>query len=178
MRRYILSFYLSLALMGGSPMALGEKRDRISVPVGLSTISINAELSPTNRIVDRAHELIGTRYRWGGSNVREGFDCSGLLVYLFKTEAGIQLPRTTASMFNSLGQVVPRKQLKPGDAVFFKHDRRRPVSHVGVYIGGGRFIHAPSRGKVMRIDLLESDYWNKRYLAAKRFHEFSANEFY
>ncbi len=124
---------------------------------------------PVDKIVGRAHQLIGTPYRWGGSSVSGGFDCSGLMVYLFRSEAGIQLPRTTVSMMQHKGTKVARTQLKPGDAVFFKHNGRKLVNHVGVYIGGNRFIHAPSSGKSIRIDSLKNVYWNKNYVAAKRF---------
>lgn len=123
-----------------------------------------------HKVVSRAHQLIGTPYRWGGSSVAGGFDCSGLMVYLFGTEAGIKLPRTATSIFRSSKQTIARKDLKRGDAVFFKHNKRKPISHVGVYIGNGHFIHAPSKGKFTRIDSLNNGYWSERYVAGKRLY--------
>lgn len=122
------------------------------------------------KVVGRAHELIGTPYRWGGASVSQGFDCSGLLVYLFRSEAGIHIPRTTALMLNSASKAVEREHLKSGDVVFFKHNGRQRMKHAGVYIGNNKFIHAPRTGKHVRIDSLSNKYWNKSYFSAKRFH--------
>lgn len=125
---------------------------------------------PASKVVSRAHELIGTPYRWGGTSVSQGFDCSGLLVYLFRSETGIHIPRTTSLMLGSKSKVVDRASLKSGDVVFFKHNGRQRMKHVGIYIGGNRFIHAPRTGKAVRIDSLSNKYWNKSYFTAKRFH--------
>ncbi|MGH8452035.1 C40 family peptidase [Pseudomonas sp.] len=129
-----------------------------------------APRAPIGDVVDRAHALLGTPYRWGGTSVEQGFDCSSLLVYLFKTQANIQLPRTTAAMQRSSAVTIKRAALKPGDAVFFKGNGRGQVSHVGLYIGAGKFIHSPRAGKSVRIDSLSNSYWNKNYTTAKRFH--------
>ncbi|PRA59635.1 peptidoglycan endopeptidase [Pseudomonas sp. MYb187] len=133
--------------------------------------SAGASPKRIDKVVKRAHQLIGTPYRFGGSSVSTGFDCSGLLVYLFRSEAGIHLPRTTRSMLNSKAQKVPRHKLTRGDAVFFSHNGRSAVGHVGIYIGGNRFIHSPRTGKSIRIDSLNNSYWNKNYVVAKRFHD-------
>lgn len=128
-------------------------------------------LSPvvTLRIIERAHELIGTPYRWGGENEESGFDCSGLLVYLYSTIAHRKLPRTTGSMIAQRLNEVSRDQLQPGDAVFFNHNGAGRASHVGLYIGDDRFIHAPSTGKTIRIDSLDNSYWRRSYTTARRF---------
>ncbi|MCP2055354.1 UNVERIFIED_ORG: cell wall-associated NlpC family hydrolase [Pseudomonas fluorescens] len=123
-----------------------------------------------DNVIDRAHELLGTPYKSGGTKVDQGFDCSSFLVYLFKTEANIRLPRTTTEMHRSSAATVKREALKPGDAVFFKGNGRGQVSHVGLYIGQGKFIHSPSSGKHVRIDSLSNSYWKKHYTTAKRFH--------
>jgi cell wall-associated NlpC family hydrolase len=123
----------------------------------------------TSRIVARAHELIGTRYRWGGQTEEDGFDCSGLLVYLYRSIADRKLPRTTASMIAQRHNQVDRDELQPGDAVFFNHNGEGATSHVGLYIGGDRFIHAPSTGKTIRIDSLDNSYWQRSYTTARRF---------
>ncbi|MDY4302559.1 C40 family peptidase [Pseudomonas salmasensis] len=121
-------------------------------------------------VIDRAHELLGTPYKWGGTSAEQGFDCSSFLVYLFKTQANIQIPRTTTAMHRSSAATIKRNALKPGDAVFFKGNGRGQVSHVGLYIGQGKFIHSPRTGKTIRIDSLSNRYWNKHYTTAKRFH--------
>jgi len=128
-------------------------------------------LSPrvTSRIIERAHELIGTPYRWGGESEASGFDCSGLLVYLYSTIANRKLPRTTTSMIAQKRNAVDQDELQPGDAVFFNHDGTGRASHVGLYIGGGRFIHAPRTGKTIRIDSLDNHYWQRSYTTARRF---------
>jgi len=123
----------------------------------------------TLRIVARAHELIGTPYRWGGQTEEDGFDCSGLLVYLYRSIANRTLPRTTHSMIAQRQNAVRRDQLQPGDAVFFNHNGEGATSHVGLYIGGDRFIHAPSTGKSIRIDSLDNSYWKRSYTTARRF---------
>lgn len=121
-------------------------------------------------VINRAYELLGTPYKFGGASVAQGFDCSSFLVYLFKTEANIHLPRTTAAMHRSTAATVKRDALKPGDAVFFRGNGRGQVSHVGLYIGEGKFIHSPRTGKSVRIDSLANNYWNKNFTTAKRFH--------
>lgn len=131
---------------------------------------VNKPSGHMDNLVSRAHELIGTPYKWGGASVSKGFDCSGLIVYLFRSEAGINIPRTTASMLSSPAKTIYRNQLKSGDAVFFKHNGANRMRHVGIYIGGGRFIHSPRTGKSIRIDSLNNSYWNKSYYTAKRFH--------
>ncbi|MBD9500437.1 C40 family peptidase [Pseudomonas sp. PDM17] len=123
----------------------------------------------TSRIIARAHELIGTPYRWGGQSEKDGFDCSGLLVYLYRSIANRKLPRTTHSMIAQRHNEVSRDELKPGDAVFFNHNGEGGTSHVGLYIGGDRFIHAPSTGKSIRIDSLDNSYWKRSYTTARRF---------
>nr|WP_301295715.1 C40 family peptidase [Pseudomonas nitroreducens] len=123
----------------------------------------------TSRLIARAHELLGTPYRWGGQTEEDGFDCSGLLVYLYQSIAHRTLPRTTHSMIAQRHNVVSRDELQPGDAVFFNHNGEGSSSHVGLYIGGDRFIHAPSTGKRIRIDSLENGYWRRSFTTARRF---------
>lgn len=132
--------------------------------------SVGISSRQAGEIVSRAHELIGTPYRWGGASASKGFDCSGLLVYLFRSEAGIHIPRTTSSMLKSAFKTVHRSNLKAGDVVFFKHNGRDQLKHAGVYIGNNRFIHSPRTGKHVRIDSLSNNYWSKNYHTAKRFH--------
>jgi hypothetical protein len=106
----------------------------------------------------------GIRYRWGGTS-RGGFDCSGFTRYLFERLRGIQLPHS-ASRQARFGQKVARKELKEGDLVFF-HTYRRGISHVGIYIGGNRFVHAASTRRRVRVDTL-AGYYVKRFVTARR----------
>lgn len=123
----------------------------------------------TARVIARAHELIGEPYRWGSESLATGFDCSGLLVYLFRSEANLQLPRTTASMIRQRQLAVARAELQPGDAVFFNRNGSGNTRHVGLYIGNRRFIHAPRTGQTIRIDSLDNLYWQRSYTTARRF---------
>lgn len=127
------------------------------------------ERQKLNRLLRHAQRLQGIPYRWGGESERTGFDCSGLLVYLFRQDAGLELPRSTHDMIRQRHRQVSRQALKPGDAVFFSHNGSQRASHVGLYLGDGRFIHAPSTGKTVRIDSLEDGYWNRHYRTARRF---------
>ncbi|PQZ92492.1 MULTISPECIES: C40 family peptidase [Pseudomonas] len=153
--------FISLSLIITSASASLQSRPTFSASVQQASIS---------DVIDRAHELLGTPYKWGGMSVEQGFDCSSFLVYLFKTEANIKIPRTTTAMHRSTAPTIARAALKPGDAVFFKGNGRGQISHVGLYIGGGKFIHSPRTGKTIRIDSLSNNYWNKHYTTAKRFH--------
>ena len=159
---FLILFSLSCVISSASANLKPQSTFGSSLP-GVPTSSVA-------NVVDRAHALLGTPYKWGGTSAEQGFDCSSFLVYLFKTEANIHIPRTTAAMHRSTAATVKRNELKPGDAVFFKGNGRGQVSHVGLYIGEGKFIHSPRTGKNVRIDSLSNNYWNKNYTGAKRFH--------
>jgi cell wall-associated NlpC family hydrolase len=113
-----------------------------------------------------AMSYIGTPYRAGGTSPSTGFDCSGLVQYVYGRGAGITLPRTTQEM-STIGSPVDASDLQPGDLVFF-NTLRRPYSHVGIYIGDQRFIHAPTaRGSVEIVDMRRR-YWQSRFDGARR----------
>ncbi|WP_369975990.1 C40 family peptidase [Xanthomonas bundabergensis] len=118
-------------------------------------------------VLKRAMALLGTPYRWGGEDT-EGFDCSGLVGYVFRTALGIELPRVSREMAREANAelIKDRDALAPGDLVFF--GRKGRVDHVGLYVGEGRFLHAPSRGKDVRVDTLTSGYWSAKFLQARR----------
>lgn len=111
-----------------------------------------------------AKRMIGIPYRYGGNSPQRGFDCSGLVQYAFK-EAGINAPRTTKTLYQSTFSVDP-VALHEGDLLFFRIEGK--VSHVGLYIGGNKFIHAPSSGKKVRYASLDNPYWRKRLIKAGR----------
>lgn len=116
-------------------------------------------------VLDIAVLELGTPYRYGGSTPR-GFDCSGLVYYAYY-KAGVRVPRSTMAQYRH-AQPVALKNLQPGDLVFFR-TAHRSVSHVGIYAGNARFIHAPSRGRVVSYDSLIDPYWKKRLVAAGRY---------
>ena len=114
-----------------------------------------------------ALEFLGIRYRRGGQSAETGFDCSGFTRHVFEL-SGLDLPRRAEEQARAKGLVpVKREDLKPGDLVFF-NTMKRTFSHVGIYIGENRFIHAPSRGKTVRTDDLDFAYWAKRFTGARR----------
>ena len=114
--------------------------------------------------VNIAKRLLGTPYRWGGTSAKTGFDCSGLVYYVFK-EQNIAVPRVPKDMFVAMARV-PDEDLAPGDVVFFNTFAK--LSHVGIYIGDRQFIHAPHRGKTVAIESLDAGYYAKRYVGARR----------
>lgn len=141
-------------------------------PSAQRSSTANSKLVPpmatkaSSNVLSRAVNVLGTPYRWGGSSPSKGFDCSGLVKYAFN-DATFDLPRTSNAMAAGHGEKVERKDLKPGDLIFFKLKSRR-VNHVAIYLGNDRFIHAPRRGKSVTIDTLNKPYWDTHYVVAKR----------
>ncbi|MGH8052771.1 MAG: C40 family peptidase [Stenotrophomonas sp.] len=119
-------------------------------------------------VLRRAMTLLGTPYRWGGTSPDAGFDCSGLVGYVFRTALGIELPRVSREMASQASSelIRDRASLAAGDLVFF--GRRGRVDHVGIYVGEGRFLHAPSTGKDVRTDTLLTGYWSDKFMQARR----------
>lgn len=120
-------------------------------------------------ILNHGLSLVGTRYRFGGSSVKSGFDCSGFIGYLFREELGMQLPRSTRDMINIDAPLVDRAELEPGDLVFFSTAGRGRVSHAGIYLGDDQFIHSSSsRSGGVRVDSMDDRYWKRTFIEAKR----------
>lgn len=115
--------------------------------------------------VNRAESLLGIPYQWGGESPVEGFDCSGLVHYVYAQE-GIQMPRLANHQFEQ-GESISRSRLQPGDLVFFSISGSI-VDHVGIYAGDERFIHAPRTGRTVSYDRLDSHYFASRYRGARR----------
>lgn len=122
--------------------------------------------SKADSLIAKAKNFIGLPYRFGGTSPVSGFDCSGFMQYVYKQTANINLPRTSGSMAQ-VGERVSRDELKPGDMVFFSLGGGR-ISHVGMYIGEGRFIHSPSTGKTISITSLDTGYWANKFVTARR----------
>lgn len=124
----------------------------------------------TESLIDNAMQLIGVRYRWGGNTPQSGLDCSGFVRYVFNDTFGFLLPRKSAQM-SKVGLEIGKDELRPGDLVFF-NTMRHAFSHVGIYVGDNKFIHAPSKGKSIRVDDMTKVYWEKRYNGARRMDGF------
>jgi cell wall-associated NlpC family hydrolase len=123
-------------------------------------------LGQAQEIVLRALSFIGVRYKWGGTSPDTGFDCSGLIRYVYSQVTGQSLPGN-AREISQVGESIDRSELQPGDLVFF-NTLRRPFSHVGIYLGDSRFVHAPSRGGKVEIVNMTDRYWKTRYNGARR----------
>jgi cell wall-associated NlpC family hydrolase len=113
-----------------------------------------------------AQSLVGTPYKYGGNSPDSGFDCSGFVDHVFHHARGINLPRS-ADRISHVGQAISTVNLRAGDLVFF-NTRQRRFSHVGIYLGGDRFVHAPSSGGRVRTDNMREAYWKKHYDGARR----------
>lgn len=142
-----------------SPEVTGLGEDDSGLPESLK--------STANDVLFQALALVGTPYRYGGGSPETGFDCSGLINYVFLNGAGLKLPRTTGELIDIDAPRVDRERLYPGDLVYFNTLGGR-VSHIGVYVGERRFVHAPSSGGTVRMDNLDTPYWRKHYVDAKR----------
>lgn len=157
------------ALLGGLVLLDPARANDIPTPAPES----QAQNTPSPPYLETAREVIfyalsmvGIDYRWGGSSPQTGFDCSGLVSHVFRQIAGLVLPRDSYAMAR-MGRPVRLDELKPGDLVFF-NTMRRPFSHVGIYLGDKRFIHAPTAGKQVHVVDMSQPYWTQRYNGARR----------
>jgi cell wall-associated NlpC family hydrolase len=119
-----------------------------------------------NEVALFALAQLGVPYAFGGATPDRGFDCSGLVTYVFRRVGNVELPRTTFELAR-MGSPVSDEGLQPGDLLFF-NTLRKDFSHVGIYLGDARFIHAPATGGAVRIEDLRIDYWTRRYNGARR----------
>jgi len=119
-----------------------------------------------NAVLMRAISLVGTPYRYGGNTPQGGFDCSGLVNYVYRDMLDLRLPRTSRDLAAWQGPKIAPERLAAADLVFFGSGGQ--VSHVGIYVGEGRFVHAPSTGGTVRLDHLDGSYWRRNYSGAKR----------
>ena len=124
-----------------------------------------------NAVLFRAIALVGTPYHYGGNTPQGGFDCSGLVGYVFRDAAGMGLPRTSVQLSELGNRELSASSLQPGDLVFFEIDRR--VGHVGIYVGEHRFVHAPNSGGTVRLDSLDGTWWREHFAYGKRVLECS-----
>lgn len=135
-----------------------------TTPVPREPVRGSLTASQSSDIAIHALGLVGTPYRWGGNTPESGFDCSGLIGYVYKSSAGRAPPRTVAQL-SGFGQAVSAGQLRTGDLVIFGKD---PAWHAGIYVGEGRFVHAPSTGGTVRMDRLDNRYWARQAVRYRR----------
>jgi len=170
-----MRLFLALATLGlaqaasAAPEGADDPLAQLLVERGV----ITAPQAPTIR--SRASELVVAAlafldlpYRGGGNSAAEGFDCSGFTRHIFGLTLGVALPRRVDDQAGARGLIpVARDELKPGDLVFF-NTLRRSFSHVGIYVGDGRFVHAPRTGAVVRVENMRTAYWHRRFTGARR----------
>lgn len=176
MRSYVLiSLFAAVLLTGCSstPTTMpssGAAPARADVTLKLPTRDYSGKTLPTvhTDVIFQAISLVGTPYRYGGSTPDTGFDCSGLINYVYREAAGVNLPRTTAGLSAMSTKKPSATSLQPGDLVLFATSNGRRVDHAGIYVGDGRFLHAPSSGGKVRVDSLQASYWQRAYSGARR----------
>ncbi len=149
----MLSVVFALAACAGSPPRVAS-----------ATAPVSSENVDVSRAADHALAMVGAPYRYGGVDP-DGFDCSGLVHYSFR-KIGIALPRDTHSL-RKIGIEIEIDDLAKGDLVFFDQEGKK-YSHVGIYLGDGRFVHAPSTGGKVRADKIDLTYWRKHFKEARR----------
>lgn len=150
-------------LIGLTP-AISHAED--AAPASSETGFFEQAGSAFQEVLLSALSLSGTPYKYGGNSPETGFDCSGFVRYVFSQAANLTLPHG-ARAISQLGQAIPVEQLQPGDLVFF-NTLKKAFSHVGIYMGNGRFIHAPSSGGGVHIVDMNDPYWAKRFNGARR----------
>jgi hypothetical protein len=153
-RRFVVELVALAGLLCGPPSIAQES------PAAASTDAVAGD------VVLYALGFIGVPYRWGGDDPSRGFDCSGFVRHVYRGVPGVDLPRTSEAMSRS-GRRIDRAALGPGDLVFF-NTLGRAWTHVGIYLGDGRFVHAPARRGQVRIEGLDDPYWRARYSGARR----------
>jgi murein DD-endopeptidase len=136
-----------------------------STPQASNAQSLDRGASVAERAAHHAVELVGKRYRYGGSDPSSGFDCSGLVQYSY-AQAGRKLPRSTDDQ-RAASQRIRASELRRGDLLFFDQEGKKH-GHVGIYIGSGEFVHAPSSGKRVRRDRLDAPYWSRHLSDVRR----------
>jgi cell wall-associated NlpC family hydrolase len=154
------------ALPERGALLAGDINRLLPAQVKAAGAAAQAEDGRVQGLLQRAMALLGTPYRWGGTSPDRGFDCSGLVGYVFRTALGIDLPRVSREQAKTGELVADRAALAAGDLVFF--GRKGRVDHVGIYVGEGKFVHAPSRGKDVTVSSMDTGYWSGKFMSARR----------
>ena len=170
---------IALAAAHGKANAEPGIEPAVAVVAASTTTTTESSATTSTKLLRRAREraadmvfaamnFVGVRYRRGGDSAESGFDCSGFTRQVYEMSLGLVLPRRADEQAAAAGLVaVPRSELKPGDLVFF-NTMKRTFSHVGIYIGDNRFIHAPRTGQDIRTDSLDLAYWARRFTGGRR----------
>lgn len=166
-RRMAQQAALALALALLAACSSAPRRPTPSALANEPARAPTGDAATANDVLFRAMALVGTPYRYGGNSPAGGFDCSGLVDYIYRTSTGLELPRTSSAMADMDAKKVKRMtHLVSGDLVFF--DIGGHISHVGVYVGKGRFVHAPNTGGTVRLDDLDGAYWGEHFAYGRR----------
>jgi cell wall-associated NlpC family hydrolase len=177
--QHIGRFLADVALTPPAPVAMLAAPALNQPPAAVAPSGNAGAPSPRPNIAERVRDgasgmvltamnFLGVPYKRGGSSEQSGFDCSGFTRHIFETSLGLVLPRKADQQAHAPGLVpVGRDDLKPGDLVFF-NTLKRTFSHVGIYIGEGKFIHAPRPGGEVRVEEMSLAYWKKRFTGARR----------
>ena len=163
-----LAVWAVLAACSSSPI-------KHSAPVSTATPSHTAPPEPNSTLSPEQAQglavyalgLVGTPYKWGGNTPESGFDCSGLIAFVYKSQTGVKSPRTVLAL-KTWGHEVTREQLRTGDILLFGSAKDKEPSHAGIYVGEDRFVHAPSTGGTVKLSKLTSTYWREKELSIRR----------
>lgn len=173
---FVISLPLSLLLTANAyaaPSQSGDDLDKLLVEKGLLSQLDQVRQNVSKNVSSKASELVvnamgflGVPYKRGGNSAETGFDCSGFVRAMYEQSIGLVLPRR-AEQQAAATQDIDKSELKPGDLVFF-NTMRRAFSHVGIYVGEGRFIHSPKPGGEVRVESMSVNYWAQRFDGARR----------
>lgn len=166
MVRNILFYSAFLSILTGCGSFGTTAPTPVEAPATASAASPSPPRAQRSEALLQALLALGLDYRYGGSSPVTGFDCSGLVAHVYLEAWNIRLPRNTSAQ-SKAGMPVSLAELQAGDLVFYD-TQRRPYSHVGIYLGDGKFIHAPKTGAQVRVESLKSAYWAQRYSGARR----------
>jgi len=128
----------------------------------------SANPEQANEVMFTAMQQVGKPYRYGGSSPNSGFDCSGLVNYVYRQSVGIKLPRTVRELNDLDSPQIDKSNLESGDLVIFATGWSKKADHAGIYVGKGRFVHAPSSGGKVRLDKMDDKYWQRSFITGKR----------
>ena len=154
--------------LSGNALALAGDINRLLANGKAAAVSEGYKPTDTRvrTLLNSALTLLGTPYRWGGTSPESGFDCSGLVSYVFRQAMGVEMPRVSRDQAREGERVADKAALEEGDLVVFGRGGR--VDHIGIYVGEGRFVHAPSTGKDVMVSSLETGYWSGKYIEGRR----------
>lgn len=162
--RHTLSALLAIIILAISQPGIAIADEPQTTPDAMSLFE--RYTSSAQDLILKGLELVGVNYRRGGTNPENGLDCSGYVQLVFSEAAGLLLPRTAREQ-SKIGETIDKAELKAGDLVFF-NTMRHAFSHVGIYLGDNRFLHAPRTGAEVRVEDMRQSYWSKRYNGARR----------